>query len=143
MLEAVALEALGEAEQAVQVLGEALALAEPGGLIRTFVDEGPAMATLLHRAAKHAPASTYIRRLLAAMGPTDQRPAAPQPLLEPLSDRELEVLRLLRTDLNGPEMARKLNVSLNTLRTHTQNIFSKLAVSNRRAAVRQADELGL
>ena len=62
---------------------------------------------------------------------------------EPLSERELEVLRLLRTDLSGPEIARELMVSLNTLRTHTKNIYSKLGVNNRRAAVRRAEELDL
>jgi LuxR family maltose regulon positive regulatory protein len=72
-------------------------------------------------------------------------PARPslQAIVEPLSDRELEVLRLLRTEMSGPEIARELVVSLNTLRTHTKNIFSKLGVNNRRAAVRRAGELGL
>jgi LuxR family transcriptional regulator, maltose regulon positive regulatory protein len=64
-------------------------------------------------------------------------------LVEPLSQRELEVLRLLRSDLNGPEIARELIVSLNTVRTHTQNIYAKLGVNNRRAAVRRAEELDL
>ncbi|MBE0699027.1 MAG: hypothetical protein IH586_19075 [Anaerolineaceae bacterium] len=64
-------------------------------------------------------------------------------LVEPLSERELEVLRLLRTDLNGPEIARQLVVSLSTVRTHTQNVYAKLDVNNRRAAVRRAEELDL
>ena len=64
-------------------------------------------------------------------------------MIEPLSERELEVLRLLRTELSGPEIASKLIVSLNTLRTHTKNIFNKLGVNNRRAAVRRAEELNL
>jgi LuxR family maltose regulon positive regulatory protein len=64
-------------------------------------------------------------------------------LIEPLSERELEVLRLLRTDLNGPEIARECMVSLSTVRTHTQNIYAKLGVNNRRAAVRRAEELDL
>ncbi len=64
-------------------------------------------------------------------------------LVEPLSDRELEVLRLLRSELSGPEIAQQLVVSLNTLRTHTKNIFTKLGVNNRRAAIRRAEELGL
>ncbi len=64
-------------------------------------------------------------------------------MIEPLSERELEVLRLLRTDLSGPEIARELMVSLSTLRTHTQNIYAKLGVNNRRAAVRRAEELDL
>ena len=64
-------------------------------------------------------------------------------MVEPLSERELEVLRLLGTELSGPEIARKLMVSLSTLRTHTQNIYAKLGVNHRRAAVRRAEELGL
>ena len=64
-------------------------------------------------------------------------------LVEPLSDRELDVLRLLRTDLSGPEIASELIVSLNTVRTHTRHIYEKLGVNSRRAAVRRADELGL
>jgi len=66
-----------------------------------------------------------------------------QPLIEPLSKRELEVLGLLRSELNGPEIARELGVSLATIRTHTQNIYGKLGVNNRRAAVRRAQELDL
>ena len=64
-------------------------------------------------------------------------------MVEPLSERELDVLRLLRTDLNGPDIARELMVSLNTMRTHTKNIYAKLGVNNRRAAVRRSAELGL
>ena len=64
-------------------------------------------------------------------------------LIEPLSDRELDVLRLLGTDLDGPEIARELTVSLNTVRTHTKNLYSKLGVNNRRAAVKRAEELQL
>ena len=67
----------------------------------------------------------------------------PASLIEPLSERELEVLKLLRTDLSGPEIARELMVSLNTVRTHTQNIYAKLGVNNRRAAVHRAEELDL
>ena len=67
----------------------------------------------------------------------------PSSLVEPLSERELDVLRLLGTDLSGPEIARELMVSLSTLRTHTKNIYSKLGVNNRRAAVRRAEELDL
>ena len=64
-------------------------------------------------------------------------------MIEPLSERELEVLKLLRSELSGPEIARQLIVSLHTLRTHTNNIFKKLGVNNRRAAVRRAEELDL
>jgi LuxR family transcriptional regulator, maltose regulon positive regulatory protein len=72
-----------------------------------------------------------------------EQPGPSQPLVEPLSERELEVLRLLETDLDGPEIARELVVSLSTVRTHTQNIYAKLGVNNRRAAVRRAHELEL
>ena len=64
-------------------------------------------------------------------------------MVEPLSERELEVLKLLGTELSGPEIARELIVSLNTVRTHTKNIYSKLGVNNRRAAIRRAEELDL
>ena len=67
----------------------------------------------------------------------------PASLIEPLSEREIEVLRLLRSELSGPEIAQQMIVSLNTLRTHTKNIFNKLGVNNRRAAVRRAEELDL
>ena len=66
-----------------------------------------------------------------------------QPLVEPLSERELEVLRLLESDLDGPDMARELSVSLATVRTHTRNVYAKLGVNSRRAAVSRAAELGL
>ena len=84
------------------------------------------------------------RTLLAAFGKQeDVHPSSriPHPLMEPLSARELDVLRLLRTDLSGPEIARELMVSLHTLRTHTNNIYTKLGVNNRRAAVRRAQSL--
>ena len=75
-------------------------------------------------------------------GPSPVGPVR-QALIDPLSERELDVLRLLGTELGGPDIARELTVSLNTMRTHTKNIYAKLAVTNRRAAVRQAADLGL
>ena len=101
------------------------------------------MAALLKLAAKQPEASGYARRLLAAIASPEGRPASGQPLIEPLSERELEVLRLLESELGGPDIARQLTVSLPTVRTHTSNIYAKLGVSNRRAAVRRAAELGL
>ena len=95
------------------------------------------------RLAKHGIAPNYVRQLLAAFGKTEGRTPFTHLLIEPLSPRELEVLRLLRTDLNGPEIARECMVSLSTVRTHTQNIYAKLGVNNRRAAVRRAEELDL
>jgi LuxR family maltose regulon positive regulatory protein len=75
--------------------------------------------------------------------PTGQTAPARQDLVEPLSERELDVLRLLASDLGGPAIARELSVSLNTLRTHTKNIYAKLGVNSRRAAVRRGAELSL
>ena len=75
--------------------------------------------------------------------PAGQTTPAGQRLVEPLSERELDVLRLLGSDLGGPDIARELSVSLNTLRTHTRNIYAKLGVNSRRAAVRRAAELNL
>jgi LuxR family maltose regulon positive regulatory protein len=143
VLQAVALQAQGETEKALQRLGEALALAEPGGFIRLFVDEGPPMAALLQETVKRGTANNYVRQLRAAFGQAEGRTPVRQRLIEPLSERELAVLRLLRTELDGPAVARELMVSLNTMRTHSKNIYSKLGVNNRQAAVRRAAELDL
>src|SRR6185369_12974335 len=117
--------------------------AEPEGYVRIFVDEGPPMAALLEAAAKRGLAARYVRQLLTGFGQAEGETPAKEGLIEPLSERELEVLRLLRTELDGPEMARELVVSLNTLRTHTKNIYTKLGVNSRRAAVRRGEELHL
>ena len=152
VLQVVALDAHGETEKALVLLSEALELAEPGGFIRIFVDEGLPMAQLLSEAAARGIKPDYISKLLGVFEAERQAdtsesppiaPASSQSLIEPLSERELEVLRLLRTELNGPEIARELTVSLNTMRTHTKNIYIKLGVNNRRAAVRRAEELDL
>ena len=127
----------------VVIASRAVTLAGPEGYVRVFVDEGPPMASLLKAAAKQGTARNYARRLLAAMSDTGDNSPRNQALIEPLSERELDVLRLLGTELDGPAIARELMVSLNTMRTHTKNIYTKLAVTSRRAAVRQAQELGL
>ena len=88
----------------------------------------------------------YIHKLLVAFGKQKSvHPSSlsPQPLVEPLSRRELEVLRLLKTELSGPEIARELAIALSTVRTHTKSIYSKLKVNNRWAAVKRAAELDL
>ncbi len=133
----------GDIPAALKALERALTLAEPEGYVRMFVDEGSPMASLLEKAMKHRIAPNYVRQLLAAFGKVEDGTPGDQSLIEPLSERELEVLRLLGTDLDGPDIARQLIVSLNTLRTHTKNIYTKLGVNNRRAAVRRAEELGL
>jgi LuxR family maltose regulon positive regulatory protein len=136
-------QAQGNTNLALGALERALTLAEPEGYVRIFVDEGPPMAALLEKAAQRGVTPHYVRQLLGNFGNVMDRALAKQNLIEPLSDREFEVLRLLGTDLDGPELARELTVSLNTLRTHTKNIYTKLGVNSRRAAVRRAEELGL
>ena len=133
----------GDIAAALVALERALALAEPEGYVRVFLDEGLPMAALLQAAAESGIATSYVRLLLSALGETEARSTATAGLIEPLSDRELDVLRLLATDLGGPGIASELYVSLNTLRTHTKNIYAKLGVNNRRAAVRRAQELDL
>jgi LuxR family maltose regulon positive regulatory protein len=136
-------QARGETSAALISLQRGLTLAEPEGYVRIFTDEGSRMAALLRAAAKQGITPNYVRRLLAAIDGTEERRPAEQDLIEPLSERELEVLRLLASDLDGPDIARALTVSLNTVRTHTKNIYAKLGVNNRRAAVRRATELDL
>jgi LuxR family maltose regulon positive regulatory protein len=153
VLQALVLEAQGDIPGALDVLARTLTLAEPEGHVRVFVDEGPPMARLLGQLQRKGVAAGYVARLLAASeGATKddadadiRRNAEPGPssLVEPLSKRELEVLRLLGTELSGPEIARELVISLNTMRTHTKNIYGKLGVNNRRSAVRRAEELDL
>ena len=150
VIEILALQALeartrGQLLAAMVALERALALAEPQGYVRTFVDEGSPMTVLLQEAADRGIATAYVARLLTAAGDAeDSSPQRPrQGLVDPLSRRELDVLRLLGTDLGGPEIASELVVSLNTVRTHTKNIYAKLGVNNRRAAVRRAEELDL
>ncbi len=152
VLQALAYQMQDDISAALTSLARALTLADPEGYVRIFVDEGPSMAHLLGEAAIRKIMPTYTAKLLAAFDREQPRnsgksplPASPasQPLIEPLSERELEVLRLLGTDLSGPEIARQLMVSPNTMNTHTKNIYSKLAVNSRRAAVRRAEELDL
>jgi LuxR family maltose regulon positive regulatory protein len=141
VLLALARQSQRELPAALGALDRAVALAQPEGFVRLFADEGPPMAALLKVLMRQASAHDYARRLLGAM--TNDKPRDQQGLVEPLSDRELDVLRLLATDLDGPDIARQLFVSLNTMRTHTKNIYAKLGVTNRRAAVSQAQALHL
>jgi LuxR family maltose regulon positive regulatory protein len=102
------------------------------------------MAALLRAAVKDGVAPLFAQQVLAAFGETAAaQPPTAQRLPDPLSARELDVLKLFTTELTGPEIARELMISLNTLRTHTKNIYSKLGVNSRRTAVRRAEELNL
>jgi LuxR family transcriptional regulator, maltose regulon positive regulatory protein len=168
VLQALAHQLQDNSPAALVPLARALPLAEPEGYVRIFVDEGEAMRLLIldfrfwiaHQpgSAQNTKLTLYADKLLVGFGHEPSKvdkalldepsnitnhKSKIQKLVEPLSERELDVLRLLGTDLNGPEMARQLIVSLNTLRTHTKNIYSKLGVNNRRAAVHRAEELDL
>jgi LuxR family maltose regulon positive regulatory protein len=147
VLQALVEQARGDTAAALAPLQRAVTLAEPETHVRVFADEGPPMAALLKALARKKAASPgYLRRLLAATAraaPTAPAAPVPQALVEPLTERELDVLRLLGSDLDGPDIARELSVSLNTMRTHTKNIYAKLGVTSRRGAVRQAQQLNL
>lgn len=120
-------------------LERALTLAEPEGYVRVFTRE---VQPLLKSLDRRRPGWVYLRELLATSRAPARKPA-PDDLIEPLTERELDVLRLLAGELDGPAIARQLVVSLNTVRTHTKNVYAKLGVNNRRAAVRRAHQLNL
>jgi LuxR family maltose regulon positive regulatory protein len=159
VLQAVAQHLRGDKDRAAQVLGEALTLAEPGGFIRLFVDEGPPMAELLTRmnASREGGAprvQEYVRRLLTAFGKQEgvqpfstaqeKRSAiSPQPLADPLSQRELEILRLVAGGLSNREICERLFLALDTVKGHNRRIFDKLQVQRRTEAIARARELDL
>jgi LuxR family maltose regulon positive regulatory protein len=138
-----ALHARGESAQALASLERVLRMAEPGGYVRTFVALQPSVEMLLRRVCSSAAAAPdYVGRILAALHAEAERAAA-APLLEPLSDREMEVLCLIAAHLSNQEIADTLVVSLNTVKTHVRRLYGKLNVGSRLAAVERARELGL
>ena len=152
VLQSVAHHAHGETDRAVHVLHDALALAMPGGFIRLFVDEGAPMAQLLSAAAAHGMLLDYIGTLLAAVEAEQPKseatsylpPArAAQPLSEPLSHRETEILQLMAQGLSNRAISERLFLALSTVKGHNQAIFGKLQVQRRTEAVARAHELGL
>jgi LuxR family maltose regulon positive regulatory protein len=148
VLQAVAFDAHGDKEKAEQALSEALALAEPGEFIRIFVDEGKPMARLLANAAARGVMASYTSKLLSAFeaehGSYAESPLpTSQPLVEPLSQRELEVLQLIAQGLSNDEISERLFLALDTVKGHNRKIFGKLQVQRRTEAVARARELGL
>jgi len=149
VLQAVALHLCGERDAAAQVLDEALALAEPEGFIRIFVDEGAPMAELLAAAAARGARPGYVRKLLAAIEAeakserTISSATGPSLLVEPLSPRELEVLGLIAQGLSNQEIGQRLYLALDTVKGHNRRIFEKLQVQRRTEAIARARELGL
>jgi LuxR family transcriptional regulator, maltose regulon positive regulatory protein len=150
VLQVVALQAHGEQDQAVHLLCDALEIASPGGFIRLFVDEGRPMAHLLSEAAAIGVMPDYTGKLLAVCEAEAQQsedasylPPPAQPLIEPLSPRELEVLHLMAQGRSNLEMSEQLFLALDTVKGHNRKIFGKLQVQRRTEAVARARELGL
>ncbi|MEP7188043.1 MAG: LuxR C-terminal-related transcriptional regulator [Roseiflexaceae bacterium] len=143
VLQAVAHHVHSEKELAVQLLGEVLALAEPAGFIRIFVDEGLSMKHLFQEAASRRMAPEYTRRVLAAFSHGPAKRAAQPTTLESLSERELEVLQHIAQGRTDREIADRLYLSLYTIKVHARNIYGKLGVHKRMQAVAKARELGV
>lgn len=149
-LEAVARQSLGEKDQAARIIDEVLSLAQPEGYIRTFLDEGEPMVQLMTEADIRGLLPDYTGQLLAAFEAASPRPesvasrvSGSQPLIEPLSQRELEVLQLIAQGLSNREIGDRLFLALSTVKGHVQTIFGKLEVQRRTEAVARARELGL
>jgi len=154
-LQALLHDARGEGTVAVEKLAQALHLAEPGGFIRLFVDLGPQMAELLKQLIKQNIAVGYIGQILAAFKEDAHRTVqsepdhsaaqspslSTQPLIEPLTNRELQILNLLRERLQNKEISAKLFISPETIKKHLSNIYGKLNVSSRLEAVEKAETL--
>jgi LuxR family maltose regulon positive regulatory protein len=147
VLQSLALRAKGRLEESLDALKRALSLAEPEGFVRSIIDGGAPVGELLRSARARGIAVDYVDRLLAALGTEtgEGQAARPprSPLAEPLTEREMEVLRLLTTGLSTIEIAEQLFVTANTIRSHVKNIYRKLSVHGRMEAVQRAMELGL
>lgn len=127
-------------------LERALSLAEPEGYVRTFVDLGPLMMDLLQTLFRNGIFPGYSRKLLEAFGeqvPSQEAPTAARPQLDPLSQRELEVLTLVVAGQSNQEIANSLYITVGTVKRHVHNIYGKLGVGNRAQAVSRARELDL
>ncbi|MCB0163388.1 MAG: hypothetical protein KDI79_04120 [Anaerolineae bacterium] len=140
VLQALTLAGQKRGEKAVSTLAQALGLAEPEAFTRIFLDEGAPIAELLRRAVAQGQHAPYALHLLNALGETT---TAPQPLIEPLSERELEVLRRVAAGYSNKEIAEELVVTVSTVKRHISNIYGKLEAASRTQAVAKARELKL
>jgi len=149
-LQALAAQAKGDTDLALEAIENALTLAAPEGFVQTFVDEGPPMGHLLYKALGRGIAPEYVSRLLDAFPAAEPGQPPPAPAggtesgwVEPLSERELEVLQLVGAGLTNREIAARLFLSLNTVKGHTRSIYGKLDVHSRMQAVARARALGV
>ena len=145
-LQAVTRNALGDTAGALAAFRQALALGEPEGYVRVFVELGPPAVALLQQVITRGNGSQYAEALLATIRPEDEitrAPSVPPTLIEPLTGRELEVLHLLGQGCSNREIAKALVITLNGVKKHTGNIYGKLGVHSRTQAVVRAQELGL
>jgi len=148
ILQALAWSDLEQVNRALQAVEQALALAEPGGYMRIFLDEGPPMARLLYQAVQQGIRPEYAARLLAAFPTSQAEEKLPllersPDMVEPLSERELEVLQLIAAGLSNRDIAQNLFLSISTVKVHTYNLYGKLGVHSRTQAVRRAVGLGI
>lgn len=145
--QAVAWYEYGDKDKATVMLTEALVLAESGGIIRIFVDEGLPIRKLLREIVARGAGSGYRAQVLAACEAAEQaKPRlhqANEPLIEPLTGRELEVLQLIEQGLSNRQISEQLHLALSSVKGHNRNIFDKLQVKRRTEAVARARELGL
>jgi LuxR family maltose regulon positive regulatory protein len=144
--EALIYQAQGDADRALDALEDALALGEQEDYTRTFIDRGEPMAQLMYQAVARGIMPGYTAKLLAAFGAQQPKIAVSlpsQPLVEPLSPRELEILRLIARGLSNREISERLFLALSTVKGHNRNIYGKLQVQRRTEAVARARELGL
>ena len=142
VLQALVLQVQGESDQAVAALERALSLAEPEGYVRIFISEGAPMGELLLQVAAQGIRLDYVSKLLAALERETHKRGMIESI-EPLSEREMEVLRLLTTPLSAPEIAEALFLSVHTVRSHIRSIYRKLNVHKRMEAIQRAKELEL
>ena len=145
VVQAIAYQAHGELDNAIQALKNSILLAESNGFIRTFLDEGPSIAKLLTIATDRGLLPEYASKLLEAFEAEKKNHDFPSKgrLIDPLSKRETEILALIATGLKNKEIAEKLFLSINTILYHTKNIYNKLGVNNRTLAILKARELNL